>query len=304
MADIVKMIDKLKGMPSGLARYLEKWVRKLPSLQKEIDSQTESMIDNLQSSVKPYKGKFNTYSSLPEQGRPRAEILSEIEEITALEEVRWKGGYVSGAVYHGDSEHIDFLNQVYSLQSQNNPLHSDLFPSASKFESEIVSMTAKMLGADQTKDDICGVVSSGGTESILLAIKTYRDKARELNNIYRPNIVLPVTAHAAFDKAGEYFNIKTKFIRQSELKTSGKGNELILEICKKLGARKYISGPGGKNYLNENDFKKHNIEIVYLTNSLPMEYPQLYPKVGFIDDLSALDFILHVGPEWVEYHNL
>ena len=102
----------------------------------------------------------------------------------------------------------------------------------------------------------------------------------------------------------KYFNINTKFIRQSDIGTSTKGTKLILDICKKLGANKYISGPGGKNYLNENDFKKNNIEIVYLTNSLPMEYPQLYPKVGFINDLSALDFILHVGPEWVEYHNL
>ena len=127
-----------------------------------------------------------------------------------MEEKRWKDGLVSGAVYHGDSEHIDFLNEVYALQSQSNPLHSDLFPSASKFESEIVSMTAQMLGADKTDDEVCGVVTSGGTESILLAMKTYRDRAREVNGIRRPNIVIPVTAHAAFDKAGEYFNIKVK----------------------------------------------------------------------------------------------
>ena len=127
-----------------------------------------------------------------------------------MEEKRWKDGLVSGAVYHGDSEHIKFLNEVYALQSQSNPLHSDLFPSASKFESEIVSMTAQMLGADKTDDEVCGVVTSGGTESILLAMKTYRDRAREVNGIRRPNIVIPVTAHAAFDKAGEYFNIKVK----------------------------------------------------------------------------------------------
>ena len=163
------MIDKLKGIPTGLARYLEKWLRKLPSLQKEIDSQTEAMINSLQSSVKPYNEKFTTYSSLPPKGRAREEILSEIKEITSLEESRWREGYVSGAVYHGDREHIDFLNRVYALQSKSNPLHSDLFPSASKFESEIVSMTAQMLSASQTEDEVCGVVSSGGTESILLA---------------------------------------------------------------------------------------------------------------------------------------
>jgi len=102
----------------------------------------------------------------------------------------------------------------------------------------------------------------------------------------------------------KYFNLKTKFVRQSDLRTTGKGTDLILDICKKLGVKKYISGPGGKNYLNENEFEKQKIEIIYLKNSLPPEYPQLYPKLGFINDISALDFILNVGKEWPRYHKL
>jgi len=231
-----QMIKKLKNMPSGLAHFLEKWLRKLPNVKKEIDSQAESIIDSLKSSIKPYEGKFNSYASLPTKGRSRKEITSEMEAITALEQDRWKNGYVSGAVYHGDSEHIDFLNQIYAIQSQSNPLHSDLFPSASKFESEIVSMTAQMLGAGQTEDDVCGVVSSGGTESILLAIKTYRDRALAIHSIYRPNIVLPVTAHAAFDKAGEYFKIKIKRVPVDEnfqadikaIKKAANGNTICI----------------------------------------------------------------------------
>ena len=216
MPDFDQIIEKFKGMPDGLAHFLEKWLRKLPSVKKEIDSKTESMISDLASIVKPYSGKFQSYNKLPESGIDRNEILDEIKKITTLEEKRWKEGFVSGAVYHGDSEHIDFLNEVYALQSQSNPLHSDLFPSASKFESEIVSMTAQMLGADKTDDEVCGVVTSGGTESILLAMKTYRDRGREVNDIRRPNIVIPVTAHAAFDKAGEYFKIKVKRIPADE----------------------------------------------------------------------------------------
>ena len=216
MPDFDQIIEKFKGMPDGLAHFLEKWLRKLPSVKKEIDGKTESMISDLASIVKPYTGKFQSYNKLPESGIDRNEILDEIKKITNLEEKRWKEGLVSGAVYHGDSEHIDFLNEVYALQSQSNPLHSDLFPSASKFESEIVSMTAQMLGADKTDDEVCGVVTSGGTESILLAMKTYRDRGREVNGIRRPNIVIPVTAHAAFDKAGEYFKIKVKRIPTDE----------------------------------------------------------------------------------------
>ena len=210
MLDFNQMTEKLKWIPKGLAHFLEKFLRKLPSVKKEIENQTNSMVGDLESMVKPYTGKFQTHSKLPASGIDRKDILNELKKITSLEEKRWKDGLVSGAVYHGDSEHIDFLNEVYALQSQSNPLHSDLFPSASKFESEIVSMTAQMLGADKTDDEVCGVVTSGGTESILLAMKTYRDRAREVNGIRRPNIVIPVTAHAAFDKAGEYFNIKVK----------------------------------------------------------------------------------------------
>jgi len=210
MLDFNQMTEKVKWMPNGLAHFLDKFLRKLPSVKKEIENQTNSMVGDLESTVKPYTGKFQTHSKLPASGIDRKDILNELKKITSLEEKRWKDGLVSGAVYHGDSEHIEFLNEVYALQSQSNPLHSDLFPSASKFESEIVSMTAQMLGADKTDDEVCGVVTSGGTESILLAMKTYRDRAREVNGIRRPNIVIPVTAHAAFDKAGEYFNIKVK----------------------------------------------------------------------------------------------
>jgi glutamate/tyrosine decarboxylase-like PLP-dependent enzyme len=70
-----------------------------------------------------------------------------------------------------------------------------------------------MAAAESNKDqEVCGVVSSGGTESILLAMKTYRDWARDQKKITRPEMIIPVTAHAAFDKAAEYFKIKIKRI--------------------------------------------------------------------------------------------
>ena len=201
------MIEKLKGMPSGFVRFMDKWIRKLPAVREKIDSQTESIISDLESSVKPYDEEFTNYASLPSEGRSQEDILKEIEIITNLEKTRWQEGFVSGAVYHGDREHIDFLNRVYALQSQSNPLHIDLFPSASKFESEIISMTALMLGVNK-KDECYGTVNSGGTESILLAMKTYRDWALKEKNIRSPEIIVPETAHAAFDKAGEYFKIR------------------------------------------------------------------------------------------------
>lgn len=170
-------------------------------------------LTSLEEQLKPYRGRFAAFGRLPEQGRSRAEVLEAIAGLHAAEEGRWKAGYASGAVYHGDDEHVAFLNSVYAHHSQANPLHPDIWPSSAKFEAEIVSMTAHMLGADAAAAydparPVCGAVSSGGTESILLAMKTYRDWARERHGITEPEAIVPVTAHAAFEKAAQYFGIR------------------------------------------------------------------------------------------------
>jgi len=172
----------------------------------------EKLVEDLQNSLKPYRREYDACTRLPETGRTRDEIIQEMESLYAHEEPRWRSGLVSGAVYHGDQGHVDFQNQVYAINSQSNPLHLDVFPSTIKFEAEIVAMTAHMLGASQSDDEIVGAVSSGGTESILLAMKTYRDWARDMKGITQPEMVVPTTAHAAFDKASQYFNIKMKRI--------------------------------------------------------------------------------------------
>jgi len=188
----------------------EKTLKAIPGISKKIEKEYDGMMADLESSVKPYKGKFPAFTQIPEMGRARADILRDMQAMRDREEETWKDGFVSGAVYHGDESHIEFLNQVYAINSQSNPLHADVWPSATKFEAEIVAMTAHMLGGDG--QDVHGTVSSGGTESIMLAMKTYRDWARETKGITQPEMIVPVTAHAAFDKASQYFNIKTVHI--------------------------------------------------------------------------------------------
>lgn len=161
---------------------------------------------------KPRRGTLPAHSRIPLEGLARKKILKELKILSMLEGVGWKNGLVSGAVYHGDNTHISFLNEVYGLTSQTNPLHADVWPSVSWFEAEIVAMTANLLGGREAKNQsgerVCGTVSSGGTESILLAMKAYRDWARDIKGIKNPEIVAPTSAHAAFDKAAEYLDIK------------------------------------------------------------------------------------------------
>jgi len=187
----LKQLDRVD--PRVFATIM-KVAKTIPFVKKKLDKEYDKMMAELGDTLKPY----------------REAILDEIHDLNEKEESRWKDGFVSGAVYHGDDEHTDFLSEVYKVTSQCNPLHSDLWPSTTKYEAEIVSMTAHMLGAEQvgTPDGICGTVSSGGTESIMLAMKTYRDRARDRKKIYRPNMIVPTTVHAAFDKAAQYFGIK------------------------------------------------------------------------------------------------
>jgi glutamate/tyrosine decarboxylase-like PLP-dependent enzyme len=169
---------------------------------------TSDFMQELEKRLKPYKDLSPAFKTIPERGIGKDKILQELEKLKKLEEKKWKEGYASGAVYHGGDEHIAFLNQVYSMYSQSNPLHPDIWPSMVKFESEIVSMVSHLLSGKKT----CGCVTSGGTESILLAVKAYRDLARKRKGIKSPEMILPVTAHVAFDKASQYFGIKTVYV--------------------------------------------------------------------------------------------
>lgn len=178
--------------------------------------EADKTMRDIEIKVKPYKDGFTSFLEIPDTGLDRDSIIKEMEVLKAREESKWKEGFSSGAVYHGDDDHIDFLNRIYSMNSQSNPLHSDLWPSNIKYEAEIVSMTANILGASKSEASsdsdpdkkICGVVSSGGTESIMLAMKTYRDWARDQKGITEPEMIIPATAHAAFDKSSQYFQIK------------------------------------------------------------------------------------------------
>lgn len=210
MASIESISKNLGWLPKPVARFFERRMKNIPAVQKMVEKENDKLQATLEHSLKPYRGKFESYSKLPTAGLDREKILADIQKMHDSEISTWEEGYVSGGIYNGDKDHIEFLNKVYALNSQSNPLHSDLFPSATKFEAEIVSMVANMMGQGRTSDgaEIVGCVSSGGTESILLAMKTYRDRAREEKGITAPEMILCDSAHTAFDKASHYFGIK------------------------------------------------------------------------------------------------
>ena len=112
------------------------------------------------------------------------------------------GGNVSGAVYTRDEEHWNFISDIMRLSMVSNPLHIDEFIYVTQMEAEIIRWTLDLYHGDQ---NACGIVTSGGTESIILAMLAYREWAKKTKGITKPNIVMSETAHCAFDKACFYF---------------------------------------------------------------------------------------------------
>src|SRR5436190_11802152 len=120
--NIEEISEKLSWLPAPATRFIEKRMKKIPSVKKMLDTENEKTMKVLEASLKPYDGKFDKHPSLPSSGLSREKILADIQHMHDLETVKWREGFVSGGIYHGDQEHIDFLNKVYALQSQSNPL--------------------------------------------------------------------------------------------------------------------------------------------------------------------------------------
>lgn len=118
----------------------------------------------------------------------------------------WRSGRIWSLVYYAGEAHTDFLTGIFRLYASENALSPSAFPSLRGFERDIVAMLRGLLGGD---DRVVGTMTSGGTESILLAVKTYRDRVREAGGpAGTPEMVLPDSAHPAFLKAAQYFDVK------------------------------------------------------------------------------------------------
>lgn len=141
---------------------------------------------------------------LPKKGRDRKEILRELKAFGA-NDPDYKHMKTWSLVYYLGEDHTKFLQEAYNVYFSANGLNPMVFQSLKRLENDVVRITANLLHGDR---NVCGVMTSGGTESCLLAVKTYRDYARSTRNVTRPEMVIPETAHVAWFKGAEYFNVK------------------------------------------------------------------------------------------------
>lgn len=144
---------------------------------------------------------------MPQNNIPVDEIIKLVTQYQGLSTVDWTGGRVSGGLYAPlqDQSLMQLMNFVFSKTAYTNPLHADVFPGIRKMEAEIVRMTCDLYSGDE---HTCGTVTTGGTESIVMACKAFRDYAYHVKGITKPQMIVPHTAHAAFDKASELLGIR------------------------------------------------------------------------------------------------
>lgn len=188
-------------------------LRKIPAVKSKIDAELKKIEASFcEDALKRYRGK-EFHATLPQKGRPDQEIAEHVEEYLQLGDFKWTEGYLSGSLYMWNPQLIALLTKVCSAAFYTNPLHPDVFPGVNKMEAEVVRMSCNLFKGGP---ESCGTMTTGGTESIFMACKAYRDYAQEVKGIKRPEIIVPLTAHAAFDKAAHYLGIKIKHIQLNE----------------------------------------------------------------------------------------
>ena len=149
------------------------------------------------------------HTPLPQLGLARADVLARLLAMKQ-DDQDWRGGRVFSLVYSAGDEVHELLQDALSLYSAENGLNVLAFPSIGIMQHDIVRNTATLLGADEPESggDVEGYLTSGGTESLLQAVKTARDVARQDRGIPHPRVVAAESAHAAFTKAADYFDVE------------------------------------------------------------------------------------------------
>jgi sphinganine-1-phosphate aldolase len=193
-----------------LQKVLEKLFRMatwIPMVASHINSESAKTIKQFTDKYSNLR-KGKVLLRLPEAGFSENYIVEQVTQMTnATRKNYTDGGHLSGGIFSADDDHWNFIAETMRLSIVANPLFIDEFIYVSRMEAEIIRWTLELYHGDK---NACGIVTSGGTESILLCVLAYREQAKQERGVTEPNIVMSETAHAAFDKACFYFGVELR----------------------------------------------------------------------------------------------
>ncbi len=142
--------------------------------------------------------------SLPKSGKPHEELLALMRE-SKTADADWRAGKTWSLIYPAGPDVDQVLHDANNLYLFENALNPFRFPSLADMEKDVVAMTARLLNGPA---EASGAMTSGGTESILQAVRVARDRAKTERGVKEPKLVIPHSAHPAFAKAAKYFELE------------------------------------------------------------------------------------------------
>jgi glutamate/tyrosine decarboxylase-like PLP-dependent enzyme len=143
--------------------------------------------------------------SMPEKGSSWAEVRAALVD-AGRDDVNWRDARTAVYVFNPGEDVMQVAKDAYALYQSENGLGMAAFPSIKSMEDDVVSMGLRLLNGP---DEACGNMTSGGTESIMLAVKACRDQAAAAGrDVLGGRIVVPRSAHPAFDKAARYLGLE------------------------------------------------------------------------------------------------
>lgn len=204
---------KILTFPGGFMNFIFNTSKFIPGLSGMVNREIEGQLKDILGSVPDVPDEIT--EKLPQKGLSADNIIERLTKMKQFEEEHRKTVTLSGTVYMSTvkEDHSKLLLEAYKLFVHSNPLHTFTFPSVRKMEAEVLSMAKYMLGGNE---NCCGSITSGGTESILMAMKAYRQEGRKKGIVY-PEVIIPITAHAAFWKAADYFGITLRELQVNEI---------------------------------------------------------------------------------------
>jgi sphinganine-1-phosphate aldolase len=212
--DLVKMYGYIQIIKLVYTIMLNSkyYIKKIPYVKNKITQERDKIVENLHIEFDKQLKDLKVHD-LPQIGFSSEAIFNEFKKMSQCGTVKYRNGYVSGATYSNNLNLDKMLVKIFPYFNKSNPLHTNLYPCVRKMEQECIAVMIKLFNGTK---DTCGIFTSGGTDSILMACKTYRDYALKEKGITNPEIIVSSSAHCAFNKACKYFNIKLVVIPSTE----------------------------------------------------------------------------------------
>eukprot|EP01132_Coremiostelium_polycephalum_P002540 gene2540-3143_t len=206
----------------------------LPSQYQDIQKTIQGDVKNIiKENFPPLEGIKDQFE-IPENGLSDDEILKRLK-ILHDNDIDPKKGKLFAYCYPTNEEHESIILKANNMFIHLNALNPIAFKSLRRMEVEVVQMTIQMLNGGP---NVRGTMTSGGTESLLMALKTYRDMARDrafFGSGGNYEIVLPITAHPAIEKGCKYFGLKPVYVPIDE-----KTGQIDLKVFEKKITRRTI----------------------------------------------------------------